>query len=76
MRALVAQHLQGADATITFRDSYPAMPPTAGGQNLLAKFDAVSRSMRAGRRRSSRKSRESGDVPLSRHTQPGWVVSA
>ena len=45
MRAIVAQHLPGTDAEITFRDSYPAMPPTASGARLLAQFDAVSRSL-------------------------------
>jgi glutamate carboxypeptidase len=45
MRAIVAQHLPGTDAEITFRDSYPAMPPTAAGADLLAQFDATSRSL-------------------------------
>ncbi len=45
MREIVAQHLPGTSAEITFHDSYPAMPPTAAGQTLLARFDAVSRSL-------------------------------
>jgi glutamate carboxypeptidase len=45
MRVIVAQHLPGTDAEITFRDSYPAMPPTAAGAALLADFDAVSRAL-------------------------------
>ena len=45
MRAIVAQHLNGTDAEITFRDSYPAMPITVAGTALLARFDAVSRSL-------------------------------
>jgi glutamate carboxypeptidase len=45
MRAIVAQHLPGTDAEISFRDSYPAMPPTEAGARLLAQFDAVSRSL-------------------------------
>lgn len=45
MRAIVAQHLPGTDAGITFRDSYPAMPPTAAGAELLARFDAASRAL-------------------------------
>jgi glutamate carboxypeptidase len=45
MRAIVAQHLPGTDAEITFRDSYPAMPPTEAGARLLTQFDAVSRSL-------------------------------
>lgn len=45
MRAIVAQHLPGTDAEITFRDRYPSMPPTAAGAALLAQFGAVSRSL-------------------------------
>ncbi|MEP6731396.1 MAG: M20/M25/M40 family metallo-hydrolase [bacterium] len=45
MRSIVAQHLTGTDAEISFRDSYPAMPPTSAGAALLAQFDAVSRSL-------------------------------
>lgn len=45
MRAIVAQHLPGTGAEITFRDSYPAMPPTSAGAELLARFDAVSRAL-------------------------------
>jgi glutamate carboxypeptidase len=45
MRAIVAAHLPGTEAEITFHDSYPAMPPTAEGQVLLSRFDAVSRSL-------------------------------
>ena len=45
MRSIVGQHLRGATAEIVFRDSYPAMPPTAAGDTLLARFDAVSRAL-------------------------------
>jgi glutamate carboxypeptidase len=45
MRAIVAQHLPGTEAEINFRDSYPAMPPTAAGAELLARFDAASRAL-------------------------------
>ena len=45
MRTIVAQHLPGTEAEITFRDSYPAMPPTTAGAELLARFDAVSRAL-------------------------------
>ena len=58
MRDIVAQHLRGTDAEITFRDSYPAMPPTAAGSGLLAQFDAVSQAMGYGA--------VSGDPPESR----------
>ncbi len=58
MRAIVAQHLPGTDAEITFRDRYPAMPPTAAGAVLLARFDAVSRALGYGP--------VEGDAPESR----------
>ena len=45
MRAIVAQGLPGTSAEIVFRDGYPSMPPTAAGQILLSRFDAVSRSL-------------------------------
>ena len=45
MRAIVATSLAGSTSDITFRDGYPAMPPTAAGAALLAQFDAVSRSL-------------------------------
>ena len=45
MREIVAQTLPGASSEITFRDGYPAMPPTAAGAGLLAQLDAVSRSL-------------------------------
>lgn len=45
MREIVAQSLPGASSEITFRDGYPAMPPTAAGARLLSQFDAVSRSL-------------------------------
>lgn len=48
MREIVAQNLAGATSEITFRDGYPAMPPTAAGAALLAQFDAVSRSLEYG----------------------------
>lgn len=45
MRAIVAQHLPGTNAEITFKDAYPAMPPTDAGLQLLSRFDAVSRAL-------------------------------
>jgi glutamate carboxypeptidase len=45
MREIVAQSLPGVSSEITFRDGYPAMPPTAAGAALLARFDAISRSL-------------------------------
>lgn len=48
MRAIVAQHLPGTDATITFEDGNPAMPPTKGNMALLAVEDSVSRALGQG----------------------------
>ena len=45
MRAIVAQHLPGTDASISFQDAYPAMSPTPGNQRLLAYFDGVSQAL-------------------------------
>ena len=45
MRAIVAQHLPGTDATITFRDEYPAMSPTPGNARILAAYDSASRAL-------------------------------
>jgi glutamate carboxypeptidase len=48
MRAIVAQHLAGTSATITFEDGNPAMPPTKGNYALLATLDSVSRALGQG----------------------------
>lgn len=45
MRDIVAQHLPGTDAAITFLDEYPAMSPTAGNARILAMYDTVSRAL-------------------------------
>lgn len=45
MRDIVAQHLPGTDATITFRDEYPAMSPTPGNARLLALYDSASKAL-------------------------------
>ena len=45
MRAIVAQHLPGTDASITFLDEYPAMSPTAGNAKVLSVYDAASRAL-------------------------------
>lgn len=45
MRDIVAQHLPGTDASITFRDEYPAMSPTPGNARLLAVYDSSSKAL-------------------------------
>jgi glutamate carboxypeptidase len=42
MRAIVAQSLPGASATITFRDSYPPMAVTPGNLKVLALYSQAS----------------------------------
>ncbi|WP_296952073.1 M20/M25/M40 family metallo-hydrolase [uncultured Massilia sp.] len=42
MRAIVAQHLPGTDATIAFHDSYPPMAVTPGNLALLATYSRAS----------------------------------
>jgi glutamate carboxypeptidase len=44
MRAIVAQSLPGAHATISFdEDGYPPMPPTAGNRAILEELNRVNR---------------------------------
>jgi glutamate carboxypeptidase len=45
MRAIVARSLPGTEAEISFEDGYPAMFPSEGNHELLAKFEAVSRDL-------------------------------
>jgi glutamate carboxypeptidase len=45
MRDVVADHLPGTSAKISFDDGYPAMAPTDGNRELLAVFDAVSQAL-------------------------------
>jgi len=41
MRTIVAQHLNGVQADISFEDGYPAMPPTEGGRALLKRLNEI-----------------------------------
>lgn len=45
MRAIVARHLPGTSATITFEEGYPPLAPTEGNYRLLAMYDQVSRNL-------------------------------
>ena len=49
MRAVVARNLPQTSAEITFTDSYPAMPPTAENEALLAQLNQVSLDLNQGR---------------------------
>jgi glutamate carboxypeptidase len=45
MQKIVAASLPHTSATLTFRDSYPPMPPTEGNKKLLSLYDSVSRDL-------------------------------
>ncbi|RYY29015.1 MAG: M20 family peptidase [Sphingomonadales bacterium] len=45
MREIVAQHLPGTGATLTFQDNTPPMAPTEGNRALLARVNAINRDM-------------------------------
>jgi glutamate carboxypeptidase len=45
MATIVAKHLPGTTATLTFFDSYPPMAPTDGNRALLAKLNSVNREL-------------------------------
>jgi len=45
MREIVAEHLPGTSAEITFEDAYPAMPMTPGGEHLIAVYDSASQAL-------------------------------
>lgn len=45
MRAIVADHLAGTSATISFDDGYPGMPPSDGNRAILRVFDEVSQTL-------------------------------
>lgn len=48
MRAIVAESLPHTEASITFSDGYPAMPPTPGNQALLQELSRVSQDLGQG----------------------------
>ena len=48
MQRIVARHLPHTDATLTFDDSYPPLPPTDGNRKLLAMYDRASRDLGLG----------------------------
>jgi glutamate carboxypeptidase len=45
MRAIVAEHLPGTGAEITFSEGYPAMAPTEGSRALLAQLNGINRDL-------------------------------
>ncbi len=72
MRTIVLRPLAGAEGTISFDDSYPAMPVTPDGERLLEIFDGASRSLgypSVGT--SAPESRGAGDVSFVAPLIPG-----
>lgn len=45
MKAIVAQHLPGTDATIEFGEGYPAMPPTDASRAVLKTLNEVNKTL-------------------------------
>ncbi len=45
MQAIVARHLPGTGATLTFQDNTPPMAPTEGNRALLARVNAINRDL-------------------------------
>jgi glutamate carboxypeptidase len=45
MEKIVAQHLPGTDASLEFREGYPAMPDTPGNRGVLASLNGINKDM-------------------------------
>lgn len=72
MRSIVSRSLQGAEATISFEDRYPAMPVIPAGERLLQIFDATSRALgHPSVGTSAPESRGAGDVSFIAPIIPG-----
>ncbi len=48
MEKIVAQHLPHTTATITFKEGYPPLPPSAANERLLALYDRAARDLGTG----------------------------
>lgn len=63
MKAIVNRHLNGTDATISFKDGIPAMEPTTGNNKVLAIIDSIGRGMGLGPTKAGDPgSRGAGDI--------------
>ncbi len=72
MREIVAENLPGTSAEITFSDGIPAMPPTAGNDELLKQFDGISRELGFGKVEAFEPGeRGAGDISYIAHLIPG-----
>ena len=71
MKKIVAENLPRTAAKITFRDGIPAMPPTAGNYDLLARLDQVSLSLDLGKIEAQNPGeRGAGDISHIAHLLP------
>lgn len=63
MQQIVAQHLAGTNATISFRDGIPSMPPTTGNEALVKIVNEVSMALQYGEVKAGDPgSRGAGDI--------------
>lgn len=72
MQAIVARHAPRTGATLVFHESYPAMTPTPGNEELLSRLDAVSRDLGLGPVEAlDPGKRGAGDIGFVAHLAPG-----
>lgn len=63
MSQIVAQHLPGTNATITYKDGIPSMPPTAGNEALVTLVNKASLDLNYGEVKAGNPgSRGAGDI--------------
>lgn len=63
MRQIVAEHLPGSNATISFQDGIPSMPPTPGNEKLVVLVNEVSLALGFGEVKAGNPgSRGAGDI--------------
>ena len=63
MSSIVAQHLPGTDATITFQDGIPSMAPTEGNEKVLQVISGITTDMGLGATKAGDPgSRGAGDI--------------
>ena len=74
MHSIVEQHLPRTNATITFGDSYPAMAPSAAGEQLFEAWNQASEALALGPvQLGGPMSRGAGDIAFAAPYVPGLV---